>query len=194
MIQTRQDLREYLRAEKPLYISANKKDRFLQRATSMPDVVLWKYMKLLRRTEFYYNNRKGKSLWAAWCSLRYLLCRNRKNRLGLKLGIEIWENSFEKGLRIYHGGDIVVNGDARIGQNCSLHGNNCIGNSGKSYDVPVIGDNVDIGVGAKIIGGVTIGSNTVIGAGAVVVKSFPQGGATLCGIPAKDISKKHLER
>ena len=49
---------------------------------------------------------------------------------------------------------------------------------------PVIGNDVFIGTGAKIIGGVTIGDNVKIGANAVVVKDIPSG-CTALGIPAK---------
>ena len=48
-------------------------------------------------------------------------------------------------------------------------------NSGKASEsgtAPIIGDNVDIGVGATIIGNITIADNIKIGAGAVVTKSF----------------------
>ncbi len=40
------------------------------------------------------------------------------------------EGVFEPGLVIYHSGNIVVNGFARVGEDCQLHGDNCIGNNG----------------------------------------------------------------
>ena len=46
---------------------------------------------------------------------------------------------------------------------------------------PVIGDNVLIGAGAKIIGGVRIGSNVRIGAGCVVAKDVPDGATVVMG-------------
>lgn len=51
---------------------------------------------------------------------------------------------------------------------------------------PVIGDNVKIGTGAKIIGGVTVGNNVFIGANAVVVKDVPDN-CVVGGVPAKII-------
>ena len=54
---------------------------------------------------------------------------------------------------------------------------------------PVIGNNVDIGVGAKIIGDITIADDVKIGAGAVVTKSCLEKGATLVGIPAKPVKR-----
>ena len=47
----------------------------------------------------------------------------------------------------------------------------------------MIGDNVSIGTGAKILGPIIVPSNTNIGANAVVLKSFSKSG-TLVGVPA----------
>lgn len=58
----------------------------------------------------------------------------------------------------------------------------CIGNDGKSNTCPVIGNNVNIGVGAKLIGDI------MIGAGAVVVSSFTESGITIGGVLARQIS------
>lgn len=112
------------------------------------------------------------------------------NKLGIKLGIEAWEGIFDEGLIIYHPGNIVINRGAKVGKNCELHGSNCIGNNGKNAKAPVIGDNVNIGVGAKIIGDVYIANNITIGAGAVVTKSFYKEGITIAGIPAKIIKDR----
>ena len=49
---------------------------------------------------------------------------------------------------------------------------------------PQLGDNVSIGTGAKIIGGVIIGNNVIVGAGAVVTKDIPSGSIAV-GIPAQ---------
>jgi serine O-acetyltransferase len=53
---------------------------------------------------------------------------------------------------------------------------------------PVIGDNVFIGAGARILGGITIGNDAVIGANAVVINDVPAGG-TVVGIPARLIKR-----
>lgn len=82
---------------------------------------------------------------------------------------------------------VVVNGYAKVGKDCHLHGNNCIGNKGSNNGVPKIGNNVDIGYGAIIIGDIMIGDNTVIAAGAIVVDSFPSGNVVIGGCPAKVI-------
>lgn len=110
--------------------------------------------------------------------------RIKTNILGRKLGLTIPPDVFAEGLHIWHYGNIVVNRGARVGKNCVLHGDNCIGNNGNDNGCPIIGDNVDIGVGAKIIGNVHIANNVKIGAGAVVIKSCEELGVVLVGVPA----------
>lgn len=143
---------------------------------------IMKYLRLLRLDEYLSN--QGKLFF-----LPKLFVRRWRNRLGVKLGFTICPNVFDKGLLIWHYGNIVVNGGAKVGKNCILHGDNCIGNNGDSNLSPIIGDNVDIGVGAKIIGNVYIANGCKIGAGAVVVHSCHTEGATLVGIPAKEVRK-----
>lgn len=86
--------------------------------------------------------------------------------------------------------NIIVNAESKVGKNCMLHGDNCIGNNGKTEGCPIIGDNVDIGTGAKILGNIQIANGVKIGAGAVVVKSCLTENATIVGIPAKEIDRK----
>lgn len=108
----------------------------------------------------------------------------KRNSSGKKLGFTIPVGVFGDNLHIWHYGNIVINRGSKVGTNCSLHGSNCIGNNGLNNKCPIIGNNVDIGVGAKILGGIYIADNIKIGAGAVVVKSCYQEGATLVGVPA----------
>ena len=183
MIQTKQELRFYLNVESKIYCPNTLKEIIFYRLTNYRDYVLWRYIKLLRYTEYYRNN-KNKSIFH---EIMYLLTLRKKNTYGYKLGFEICENVFDEGLTISHTGNIVINGEARVGKRCILHGDNCIGNNGISGDAPVIGDDVDIGVGAKIIGGVKLGNRIKIGAGAVVVNSFEEDDITLVGIPARKV-------
>lgn len=80
------------------------------------------------------------------------------------------------GLRIYHSGGIVIHEKARIGWNCTLRHGITIGLRTENGGIPEIGDNVDIGAGAMILGGVTIGNNAKVGAGALVQIDIPEGG------------------
>lgn len=116
--------------------------------------------------------------------------RMSKNVLGAKLGIYIPAGVFGEGLHIWHYGNIIVNAESKVGKNCILHGDNCIGNNGKDEGCPIIGDNVDIGTGAKILGSIRIANGVKIGAGAIVVKSCLKENATIVGVPGKEIIRK----
>lgn len=143
-----------------------------------------RYVKFLRREERYTFN-KPNSIMAYWY-------KARKNRLGSRLGFIVSAGCFGEGLQIEHYGSIIVNPKSRIGKNCKIHGNCCIGSTGGYPDYsPVIGDNVDIGQGAQILGGIRIADNVKIGAGAVVVKDVLTPGVTVVGVPG-DILKKDV--
>lgn len=88
------------------------------------------------------------------------------------------------GLVIVHSFGIVINSSVRAGHNLVLEHGVTIG--AEKNRSPVLGDNIFIGAGAKIIGGVHIGSDVKIGANAVVTKDLPDG-ATAVGIPARVI-------
>ena len=135
------------------------------------------------------NLGHNKGCCLTFCSQKFLMT---DLGLGEKLGFTIHKNVFGPGLRIWHYGNIVVNAYARVGRNCTLHGDNCIGNDGFGSKSPRIGDNVDIGVGAKIIGDIQIASNVIIGAGAVVNKDFLEENIVIAGVPAKIV--KRLKR
>ena len=142
-----------------------------------------KYLVYLRKQE-YYINTAGTNRVKKLLALYY---ERKKHNLGNKLGFYIGPNSFKEGLSIYHHGTVIVNPNARIGINCKLHGNNCIGNDGKSEDCPKIGDNVEVGFGAVIIGGIQIADGIKIGANAIVNKSFTEPGITIAGVPARRV-------
>ncbi len=195
MIETRRDLKNCLAIEKCLYTPAKFRDSVLAVICNDFSYELWKYICTLRKSELHFNNcsfRKS-GIVARLHDIAYVYYRWQRNRQGKKLGLEIYENNFEPGLCIYHAvGGVLMNGYARVGKNCKLHGNNCIGNKGISQEVPVIGDNVDIGFGASVIGGVTIGDNVIIAAGSVVTHSFPKGNVVLAGVPACILKENRL--
>jgi len=93
------------------------------------------------------------------------------------------------GFFISHFGCIVVNEKSVIGKNCNIAQGVTIGqvNRGKYKGFPVLGDNVYIGPGAKILGSITIGDNVAIGANCVVTKDVPDNGVVV-GVPSKVIS------
>lgn len=90
------------------------------------------------------------------------------------------------GLRIWHFGGIFIHPQAVIGKNCTLRQGVTIGNRVEGGPVPTIGDNVEIGAYAQLLGGIRIGNNCKIGAMSVVLCDVPDG-ATAVGAPARII-------
>lgn len=76
------------------------------------------------------------------------------------------------GLRLVHMNGIVINKDAVIGENCTIFQQVTIGAIYGKTGAPIIGDNVYIGAGAKILGDIKIGNNVKVGANAVVTKNI----------------------
>lgn len=188
-IKTREELRRVIRLEKEAYFPTAKKDKIQTVLLHEHQYAIFRYVRILRKSEYHYNNRQN-----PFHMICYILYERRKNRMGQRLGLFIGNNAAEAGFKIFHYGTVIVNSGARIGKNCKLHGNNCIGNNGKDKECPIIGDNVDIGFGAQVIGKVRVADNVVIGSGAVVVKDCLTPGAVLVGVPAKEVQReKHHE-
>lgn len=107
----------------------------------------------------------------------------------LLIGTEIhWRCEIGEGARVYHGYGLVVHSDAKIGARVVLRHGATIGvkvTNGEAL-APSIGDDVDIGAGAIILGGIRVGDGAVIGAGAVVTKDVPPR-VVVAGNPARVI-------
>lgn len=101
--------------------------------------------------------------------------------------VEINTLAIGPGLRIYHGDGIVIASGTVIGRGMTIEHQVTIGNRiGHEGELgcPTIGDNVFIGVGAKVLGAIHIGNNVRIGANAVVLHDVPDN-ATVVGVPGK---------
>jgi serine O-acetyltransferase len=92
--------------------------------------------------------------------------------------------------RIDHFGGIVISGDAVFGDDCVIRNGVTVGlrHTGQRGS-PVIGDRVDIGAGAKILGAIRIGDDVAIGANAVVLKEVPSHSIAV-GVPARVLPRK----
>lgn len=88
------------------------------------------------------------------------------------------------GLIIQHGFATIISAES-IGENCKIYQQVTVGYNHR-LEAPVIGDNVEICCGAKVIGGIRIGNNVLIGANSVVTKDIPAN-CVVAGIPAKII-------
>lgn len=120
-----------------------------------------------------------KPLAALLCKLNAFIC-------GAVIGIGA---TFDSGFVVLHSVGVVINKRVVGGKNIYLESGVVIGETKRGC--PVLGDNIFIGSGAKIIGDIEIGDNVTIGANAVVNKSFP-GNVVLGGVPAKIIRKKDV--
>ncbi len=89
------------------------------------------------------------------------------------------------GLRIQHGFATIITAE-RIGKNAKIFQQVTIGYNGDK--LPILGDNVEVCCGAKVIGGVHVGNNVVVGAQALVIKDVPNN-CVVGGVPAKVIKK-----
>ena len=106
-------------------------------------------------------------------------------------GIELpCEASVGRRLRIDHFGGIVVSGDAVFGDDVVIRNGVTIGlrRVGVSGS-PEIGNRVDVGAGAKILGSIRVGDDSAIGANAVVLEDVPPNSIAI-GIPARIIPRR----
>ena len=89
------------------------------------------------------------------------------------------------GLFIQHGFSTIIAAKS-IGNNCWINQQVTVGFQGTER--PVIGNNVTINAGAKVIGGINVGDNCIVGANAVVVKDVPPG-CVVVGVPARIVRR-----
>ena len=105
-------------------------------------------------------------------------------------GIEMyWEADIGRRFTIAHQGAMVIHQFCTIGNDCVIRQGVTIG-SADMFDPdggPVLGNNVDIGAGAAIIGKVRIGNNVRIGPNAVVITDIPDG-STVFAPPSRTVS------
>lgn len=98
-----------------------------------------------------------------------------------------YEAQIGKGTKFGYGGmGVVVHKKATIGSNCMIAQQVTIGGKSGCSNLPIIGDNVEISAGSKIIGDIKIGNNVVIGVNSVVNKDVPDN-AVVAGCPARII-------
>ena len=81
---------------------------------------------------------------------------------------------------------VVLHKRVVLGKYCRIQQNVTIGGTSGKEEVPVLGNNVQVGAGAMVLGPVYIGNNAIIGANAVVLKDVPEN-AVVVGVPAKVI-------
>ncbi len=107
-------------------------------------------------------------------------------------GIEIHPGArIGRGFFIDHGMGVVIGETAVVGDNVLLYQGVTLGGTGKQAGKrhPTLGDDIVVGVDAKVLGAITVGDGARIGGGAVVVKDVPPH-STAIGVPARIVQTR----
>jgi serine O-acetyltransferase len=117
------------------------------------------------------------------------LYRKIRNTYGIDLPYTV---KLGRRVIVEHQGAIVIHGYCTIGDDCIIRQGVTLGNRylDRPLEAPKLGARVNVGAGAKILGGVSLGDGANIGANAVVLSDVPAG-QTAVGIPAKILQPKH---
>ena len=100
---------------------------------------------------------------------------------GIELPAEV---NVGKNFIIDHFGGIVISGYASFGDDCRIRNGVVVGLKNINQPIaPIIGNRVDIGAGAKLLGAIKIGDDVIIGANAVVICDVPNNSIAV-GVPA----------
>ena len=174
------ELKKQLKKEKENYYDKDKLKRYFHILVRQPDINLYKVMRDAKIYRYYKENHK-----TIFQKIKVLIYAIKVNRNAAKYSVELY-GEFGNNLRVCHG-PILVNGYSKMGDNVILHGMNCIGAKHFAADAPTIGNNVEIGGGACVIGKVTIADGIKIAANSVVTKSFLEPNITIGGVPARKI-------
>ncbi len=175
MIKTKEDLKNYLRADASRY----------GRRITLKDWLLgnddWKYyhyFRHLRKLEYHLNNSHK------FMTFIYTIIHKRDCN---KLHLNTYPNTIGPGIRFYHIGNFSeIYPNARVGANCTFLSGAVIGNKSIMLDPnckTIIGDNCYFGLNSFAGGNIKIGNNVIIGTNAVVTKDIPDN-AIAVGIPA----------
>ncbi len=176
MIKSKDELKYYIDCDMKAkgFTHGIKDITFVKRIEAILVPQPWRFQELLRKAEYHVNvgsNLSKKIIGKFW--------KIRVEMYGNRCGYSIPLNVFGPGLYLSHTGTVVINSRAKFGSNARIHVGVNIGAFSRfdekwsKNNVPVIGDNVYIGPGAKVFGSVQIGDNVAIGANAVVSKDVP---------------------
>lgn len=146
--------------------------------------VVWRFQVLLRMCEAHYRVERPPLHRRALRRFLY----DRLLQAKVQCGFSIPMYTFGPGLSLAHYGTVVVSEHARIGANCRVHVDVNIGELHGA--APRLGNDLYIGPGAKLFGGIVLADGIAVGANAVVNDSFTEPGITIGGIPARKLSDK----
>ncbi len=140
----------------------------------------------VQRFGVWRMNIHPKVLRAPFSLLYRSLYRKVRNTYGIDLPYTV---KLGRRVVIEHQGAIIVHGHCTLGDDCIIRQGVTLGNRhlDRPLEAPQLGDRVNVGAGAKILGGVTLGDDVNIGANAVVLADI-SASKTAVGIPAKIIN------
>jgi serine O-acetyltransferase len=129
---------------------------------------------------------KNKIIRAPWTIVYIILHKLIEIICGITIGSTA---VIGRRLCIEHHGCIVIHGASVIGDDCLIRHGVTLGNTGFNdpFGAPRVGDRVQIGAGAKILGRISVGNDVIIGANAVVIRDVPDN-AVMGGVPARSLS------
>ena len=174
------ELKKIIKEEKEIYKEKDYYRESFHVITNHPYKIFQKVLETSRKYRYYKENARG-----IFNKIKFLYYSTKNNKNVFKYQMEI-NGELGKNIIIYHN-NVIINYNAKLGDNVILHGNNCIGNNLEKDKAPVIGNNVEIGYGAIIIGDIKIADDIIIGANSLVNKSFTEPGIKIAGVPAKKI-------
>lgn len=178
MIQTKNELKEIIAKDRTRY--EIRKPRFLGWLFGDETYSIVSYLKTLRYLEYYSQHRCSISGFVMHC---FYFFKHRRQRV--KTGVYINVNTCGGGIYIPHcAGGVYVN-CVRAGENLTISSGCVLGVKG-SEPGPILGDNVEVAIGSKIIGNVKIGNNVIVAPNSVVITDIPDN-AIVSGVPAKII-------
>jgi len=181
MIQSKNDLKYFLLEDAKTYNLSNIFKYHIKLLYGGEDAHSLRYLKTLRRYEYFHNC--SKTIFGRLIS--YYL-RYRWMRLSLRYNLHIGINMVGYGFYIAHlsGGGII--NCISIGNYCRMNAGVIVGNKDNQSDIAAIGNNVKLSAGCKVFGNIIIGDNVVVAPNAVVTKNVPSN-CVVAGIPAKII-------
>lgn len=138
-----------------------------------------RFMVTLRACQYFYKYNPLGIIFRIW-----------NKRLKVKYGLQFYHTcKIGKGLYMAHYGNIVINSNVVIGENCNIAQGVTLGNTkrGKNIGNPTIGNRVWIGANSVVVGGITVGNDVLIAPLSLVNFNIPDK-AVVAGNPAKIIN------
>lgn len=183
MIQSRKDLKYYLSEDRRVMGGGNLFRLTITWLLGAEHSRMMLYLWVLRHLEFYTNVKVP--IIGHIMKLFFYIWHRRQC---LKYGVYIKPNLCGFGLRIVHIGGIHLNA-LKVGNYCTVTQGVILGSKGDNSNRPIVGDNVELTIGSKIIGKVVVGNNSVVCPNSVVIKDVPDN-CIVSGVPINIVKQR----